>query len=41
MTIIEAKFPMKRIMTKKLDQLNMAVHEMSDEYEDSDNEFDS
>ena len=38
MTIIEAKFPMKRRMTQKLDVLNMAVHEESDEYEESDDE---
>ena len=29
---------MKRRMTQKLDVLNMAVHEESDEYEESDDE---
>ena len=36
MTMIKAKLPMKRRMTQKLDRLSMAVHEMSDEYEESD-----
>ena len=36
--MIEAKFPMKRRMTQKLDHIRMAVDEDSNEYEESDDE---
>ena len=34
----EEKLPKKLRMTQKLDRLSMAVHEMSDEYEESEEE---
>ena len=38
MAMVEEKFPKKLRMTQKLDRLSMAVHEMSDEYEESEEE---